>query len=179
MEIKHCPVCEKDKPIDEFYNSRGTKTGKSGYCKTCSNEDGRTRRESGSFRNLPDNKKKEIYSRINANRQSLRRRDPLRAMLSRSKKGAKQRGLEFTITSKDIDFVDTCPVFGIPLEQTVGGIASYNSRSLDRTDSAKGYVPGNVKVMSFRANTLKSNATIEELESVVAYMKAERDKQAA
>lgn len=43
--------------------------------------------------------------------------------------------------------------------------------SLDRINPDRGYVPGNVQVISFRANTLKNNATREELAKVLAYMK--------
>ena len=39
--------------------------------------------------------------------------------------------------------------------------------SLDRIDGAKGYVKGNVRVISHRANMLKNDATIEELELVL------------
>jgi hypothetical protein len=42
-----------------------------------------------------------------------------------------------------------------------------NSPSLDRIDTSKGYVKGNVWVISWRANKLKSDATLAELESIV------------
>ena len=45
---------------------------------------------------------------------------------------------------------------------------------IDRIDSSKGYVKGNVRVISKRANTLKNNATIEELELVLKDLKGER-----
>jgi len=55
--------------------------------------------------------------------------------------------------------------------ETAEGKVSDNSYSLDRIDPSKGYVKGNVEVISHRANTLKSNATIEELEKVIQYMR--------
>jgi len=48
-------------------------------------------------------------------------------------------------------------------------MASYQSPTLDRLVAAMGYVPGNVTVISFRANTIKNNACVGEMESVVAY----------
>lgn len=40
--------------------------------------------------------------------------------------------------------------------------------SIDKIIPALGYVPGNVMVISLRANTLKNNATLAELQTLVA-----------
>lgn len=78
------------------------------------------------------------------------------------------KGLEFTITPKDIEIPSHCPVFGCKLQRGSGsGGAVATSPSIDRIDSSKGYVPGNVRVISKRANTLKNNATLPELELLV------------
>ena len=53
-----------------------------------------------------------------------------------------------------------------------------NSPSLDRIDNSKSYVKGNVKVISYKANILKGNGSIEELSAVVRYMENERLEQA-
>ena len=42
--------------------------------------------------------------------------------------------------------------------------------SLDRFVPNLGYVKGNIRVISFRANRLKSDATIDEMRQVLAYM---------
>lgn len=82
---------------------------------------------------------------------------------------AKNKGMEFNI---DVDYVrslvtSNCPVFGVPLEWSCcRGIKSKplpNSPSLDRIDNNKGYVKGNVWIISYKANALKNNATHEEL----------------
>lgn len=62
-----------------------------------------------------------------------------------------------------------CPVLGLELDYS--GAGKPNAVSIDRTDSARGYVPGNVVIMSRRANTLKNNATVEELQKVLDYMR--------
>jgi hypothetical protein len=65
---------------------------------------------------------------------------------------------------------EVCPVLGIPL--VVGdGSAKDNSPSIDRINPAGGYTKDNIRVISHRANTIKSNATIEEMEKVLAYIK--------
>lgn len=60
-----------------------------------------------------------------------------------------------------------CPVLGIKL--VPGGQIKDHSPSLDRIDNTKGYVKGNVHVISDRANRLKSDGTPEELMKVALY----------
>lgn len=94
-------------------------------------------------------------------------------MLYSCRERAKRRGLECTITIEDIEsvMVDVCPVLDIPLTVNELGSSRDNSYSLDRIDNNKGYVPGNIQIISVKANTMKSNATLEELEALVAYMR--------
>jgi len=76
--------------------------------------------------------------------------------------------MEFTIEQKDIIIPDTCPLLGIPLVFHRGkGSQQGNSPSLDRIDSTKGYIKGNVWVISNRANTLKNDASLQELKTLV------------
>jgi hypothetical protein len=91
-----------------------------------------------------------------------------KVMLHSAKQRAKQRELEFSITSDDIVIPDICPVLGIKIEQGIGTRSrKRSSPSLDRIDNTKGYIKGNVRVISDRANSLKSDATIEELERIL------------
>jgi hypothetical protein len=87
--------------------------------------------------------------------------DARSSMLSRAKYRAKQRGLDFNITKEDIVIPDICPLLGTPMK----------SPSLDRIDSTKGYIKGNVWVISNRANTLKNDASLQELELLVENLK--------
>jgi hypothetical protein len=82
---------------------------------------------------------------------------------------AKEKGLEFSITLDDIVIPEFCPVLGIKLEKGNGPFKDA-SPSLDRLDNVKGYVKGNIAVISWRANRLKSDATIEEIEKLIAFM---------
>ena len=82
---------------------------------------------------------------------------------------AKRRGLEFTIRFEEIVWPEFCPVFGVRLVRAaVKGPTSW-SPSLDRIDNTKGYVPGNVIVVSLKANRMKSDATISELKRLVEF----------
>lgn len=44
-----------------------------------------------------------------------------------------------------------------------------NAPSIDRFDNNKGYEKGNVAVISWRANNLKRDATLDELQKVVKW----------
>jgi hypothetical protein len=55
-----------------------------------------------------------------------------------------------------------CPVLGIPI--VLGEQRSENSPSLDRITPKLGYVPGNVRVISDKANRLKGDRTLGELQ---------------
>ena len=92
---------------------------------------------------------------------------------------AKARGIDFDFEIDDIEWPDKCPVFGIDLDYFVTDKASPNSPSLDRTDSSKGYVRGNVRVISWRANVLKKDATTTEMIALGEYarrVKSENDQ---
>jgi hypothetical protein len=95
-------------------------------------------------------------------------------LVARARRRAEEKGVAFTITKHDIELVTHCPVFGIELDYsagTKGGVRKDNSPSLDRIVPEKGYVPGNVRVISTRANEVKCRATVEDLEMLLAYMK--------
>lgn len=89
------------------------------------------------------------------------RENRLHYLVQQAKYRAKRDGRDFDLTVDDLEIPETCPVLGIPM----------TSPSLDRKDNSKGYVKGNVFVISRRANILKNDATVDELEAVVRYMK--------
>jgi hypothetical protein len=57
---------------------------------------------------------------------------------------------------------DVCPVFGVPFNRGKRGFSAW-SPSVDRRDTTKGYVRGNLQIMSMKANGMKNNATAIEL----------------
>ena len=100
-------------------------------------------------------------------------------ILHNSRYRSKKKGLEHDITIEDIQIPEHCPVLGIKLTNNIGsGPGPHgDSISLDRIDNNKGYIKGNVKVISMRANQLKNDATIEELEKILAYMREQQNQQ--
>lgn len=79
-----------------------------------------------------------------------------------AKNRARRNGTPFGIALSDIVIPDLCPVLGIPLKMNRGR-AAVDSATIDRIVPAIGYVPGNIVVVSMRANAIKSNYTIGEL----------------
>ena len=83
-------------------------------------------------------------------------------MVNSARDRAKRRNLDFSITKDDFDIPEVCPILGCPLEVGTGG-PQWNSPTLDKWNPSKGYVPGNVWVISHRANNMKTDASKEEL----------------
>lgn len=89
-----------------------------------------------------------------------------------AKRRAKKKGLLFNLQVSDIVIPELCPLLGMRLCRHIGPRGPKDdSPSLDRRDSRLGYVVGNVWVISNRANRLKSNATVEELEGLTCRLR--------
>ena len=111
----------------------------------------------------------EILARQKRTRQARKngpdwKRWATKRMLDEAKTRANRQGLAFSITAADVVIPDQCPIFGLPLHQTDG--RTWSSPSIDRLDNRLGYVPGNVWVISWRANNIKGDATPKELRAV-------------
>ena len=98
--------------------------------------------------------------------------DVEKRIYTRIKSRAKLAGIPFDLEKSDIVVPEVCPVLGIYLVTISGlGANQYTSPSVARIDPEKGYTKGNIRVISQRANLLKSNATIEELTRVLEDLK--------
>ena len=64
-----------------------------------------------------------------------------------------------------------CPVFGVE----IGFYDKQCVPTLDRIDSDKGYIKDNIQVISFKANRLKNNGTLEEFKKIITYMEGLKD----
>ena len=93
-----------------------------------------------------------------------------------SRRRAKDFSLAFNIDPTDCISPKYCPILGIKLEQNNDKSFSENSPSLDRIDPKKGYVKGNVQVISMKANRMKNNGSIEELLLISKWVNRQKDK---
>ena len=83
-------------------------------------------------------------------------------ILYRAKERSKETGCPFNITEEDIILPELCPLLEIPF--VYGSSKSkWYTYSLDKIEPHKGYVKGNIQVITYLANTMKSSASKEEL----------------
>lgn len=142
---KKCMRCKMEKCVNEFTfkDSRFDKLDP--YCKTC--------------KSIENSKESSYISK----------------MLTRAKIRANKCGVPFHITLHDLIIPEKCPVLGIPL--VFGNFEKKtapqdNSPSLDRIIPELGYVPGNIAVISHRANRLKNSGTAEEHRLIFEWMES-------
>jgi hypothetical protein len=98
-----------------------------------------------------------------------RMENPAGQLLKRVRERARRRGLEFNLEVGDLAVPMMCPVLGIPLVLG-GGKPQAGTPTVDRIDNSKGYVKGNVAVISHRANRIKNDASAVELQAVLSYV---------
>jgi hypothetical protein len=77
-----------------------------------------------------------------------------------------KRKLDFEIEWYNISIPEYCPCTGVLLN----GVDWKSRPSIDRIDNLKGYIPGNVWVVSAWANAIKSNATSHQILAVADWM---------
>jgi hypothetical protein len=94
---------------------------------------------------------------------------PVKRLLTQIKSRCKRDGVPFDLVESDVVMPDRCPLLGIEFSKD----DRWSLASLDRIVPSLGYVKGNVWVVSFRANAIKSNATCDELEKVSRSLRTE------
>jgi hypothetical protein len=93
-------------------------------------------------------------------------------MLRNAKRRAAEFGVPFDLRTADITIPAVCPALRIPLSKGVGR-SHDSSPSLDRFVPSRGYVRGNVAVISQRANQIKNSATADEMRQAAAWLEAQ------
>jgi hypothetical protein len=161
MRRFNCITCGELKPVDAYYRRRDGLQRRFTECKECCKA--RKRRWAKTH---PEERRRQ--GRVEAAR--FRLRNPEKLLLTRARGRARQLGLEFDLAVDDLrPLPSVCPALGIPLTPPGGGGASL---SIDRIDNTRGYVRGNVVIVSLRANRLKNNATVDELVKIARFYEA-------
>lgn len=124
---------------------------------------------------IKDRKRAKAWTRANPERNRERcrvwyRANKKRAILHVCKRRAKVRGVPFSLVEDDIQIPTVCPVFGTPLV-IEHGKASANSPSVDRIVNECGYVPSNIVVVSAKANSIKGDRSLSDLQTRLADLK--------
>lgn len=132
--MKTCRKCKKELSLDFFTTDSSSKDGLQRTCKEC--------------------------NRAKCIEWNSKNKDSL--TLNRIRHRALDKGIAFDIDLSDIAYPEKCPVFGFDLERNCK-VPQFNSPSVDRIDPSKGYVKGNIQVISQLANLMKQNATPAQL----------------
>lgn len=172
-------------PLDAFHCNRRHRDGLDYTCKSCNAERARLynikhpdRVKAHRRKWVVKNKARVLaYARQNSHKYRHKRGKVLGMWIS-AKSRAKLSGIAFNIEISDVVIPAFCPVLRIAIDQTLTRLAP-SSPTLDRVNPSKGYVKGNVRVISWRANRIKSDATADELEAIALSMREhERAQQA-
>lgn len=163
---KQCNRCKVHKPIAEFNEKQNKCKNCKEYCSTYYEKN-----KKHEIRRALKSQHRQGRDKINAYKRKLNRKNPINYMLQGAKQRAKKLGLPFNLTRDDIIIPEICPIFGYELKISEGLPSAY-SPSIDRIVPEKGYVKGNIQIISWRANDIKGNATPEELRKVADYIES-------
>lgn len=156
---KECSKCDAVKPIKEFYSggkiTQRCPDGHSTICIICQKLRWHKHAEN------PEKRKLWLLHRIQSK--------------------CRKENLPFDLTIEDLVIPTHCPILGMPLKFGVktkskfregrGGAVPQDSPSVDRIEPELGYVKNNIVIVSYRANLIKTNASVTELIKVADFYK--------
>lgn len=150
-ESKICSTCHTRLPSIMFSMSRSMPDGLSPTCRPCD-----------AIRHIEDDNRKRNTDMIGVR---------VTGMLRDAKARAKAEGLPLNIDEDYIRSLVTthCPALGIRLD-FYATTTTPASPSLDRFYPDLGYIKGNLRILSHRANVIKNNSSVEERLMLVAWM---------
>ena len=106
---------------------------------------------------------RESYHRNKNNKTVSRNKEY--GMFYAARKRANAKGLDFSISIEDVVIKDSCPCCSQPMVRP----------SLDKIKPSLGYVKGNVEVICFDCNVIKSYGTAERHRQIANYIDSYRD----
>ena|ERR1035437_6680610 len=167
IESKKCKYCKKEKLLYQCVKVNGLIRN---CCKECYQTDNLKKQRETDKVSLEKRYLWKLYYERNCR---SRQTDYKLHMYARRR--ARKQKVPFDLKISDIIVPKFCPVLGMELKVT-----RYRKNdatpTLDRIIPSLGYVKENIRVISFRANQVKSNGTIEEHQKIIDYMKKHRDR---
>ena len=149
---KYCSGCKETKDVSLFSRNKQKKDGYANWCKACLK----------ALSQRPENA---------ARRKQRRMDDYAHTLYVETKSRARLSNIPFDLDEDDFAIPDVCPVLGIPLFAELGG-RKHNTPSMDKIKPEKGYVKGNVKVISWLANCIKRDCTDPEVfDKIATYLR--------
>lgn len=155
---KVCYDCKEAKPVSDFYKCKSSKDGLQFVCKPC------------------DRQRRSDHHQAHRDAQAATHRKwragpgGKKVLLRSAQVRALAKGIPFSLTEKDFEIPEFCPVLDIRLAIGTGRGPAPHSPTLDRIDPQLGYVAGNVQVISSRANAMKNDASADELRRFAAWI---------
>jgi hypothetical protein len=177
--MKRCTRCKIEKPLESYSKDKNRKDGRYPVCKECQSKAAKERYASDPkfAQKARDKRQKYLKThREEVNRKhkeryhSRKAKDPIGQMLVAVKRRATRDNLPYNLTPEMINIPTHCPVLGMELMFNKGQ-AEDNSPSIDKLVPSLGYVEGNISIISYRANMLKSNASLEEMKALYEWFK--------
>ena len=164
-KTKLCPVCKRELPITEFGLDKRSNTGRRWLCIECDNyhKNINQGKDKNYFRKLRIKTDPLYREEINAQKRKSTHKNHERVLLNNAKRRAEKNGWEFNLDIDDIIIPDKCPILGVPFVMGTDGDYMYTP-SIDRIDNSKGYIKGNIQIISMKANTMINSASQEELQ---------------
>lgn len=182
-EIKTCTKCNLTKKIDCFHRCVSNKDGYKNICKRCiclyAKEYGQKNKEKirqTRVKRIEQSRKTYLqkrrgWYRTNKNKALTYIDDNKVGFIYRqAKRRAKERGLDFSITKNDIIIPTFCPILEIKISTNNRTTAKHSSPSLDRINNCIGYTKSNTRIISYRANTIKNDATKDEIKEIISFI---------
>lgn len=174
--LKKCSKCQLSKPVSDFSKNKSRKDGLHTVCRIChsehyqANKDYILQRSSDYYEANRDKRLIQMRSTYHT------ARGRVKAWLKNAKQKSEAKGWQFDLEEAWLmDLLmqsSVCPLLGIPLVMQPGKGRQPDSPSLDRIDSSRGYTKNNVWIISTRANTIKNDATVEELELIAKSLRS-------
>ena len=161
---KQCTKCQQVLDISSFSKDKYKKSGHRSACKQCSNLEYKSFQKTDGYKNR--------LRQAIAKRNALKEENPIKRWafdtFHSAKSRAKAKHIEFSITKEWLEenAIESCPLLGVKLIYN-SDRSSANTASLDRKIPSLGYTKENCKIISFKANRIKNDANLHEIETLL------------